>query len=305
MLSESKPFTTDELFDNLKSLAKRFRKLNGKHTPAELYLVGGASILLNYSFRNMTYDIDALIRASSAMKDAIRDVANEKNLSIDWLNTDFQKTTSYSPNIMKYADYRCELSNVLRIYTISAEYLIAMKLMAARKYKHDLSDIVGIIAEHNSLNTTGKTPITLDSINTAIVNLYGDLKVIPNESYDFVKKALQTTDYELLMKETKYAELKSAEQVNEFQTKYPNVMNCDNVDLILQTIESKSKTDLILDPYYIEVESMEQIEKLKQANITLESKETNDGRLIIRINKSDVDNVRKILNKSKKNNMTI
>lgn len=89
-MSEVKPFTTDELFDNLKALAKRFRKLNGKQTPAELYLVGGASIMLNYSFRDMTYDIDAIIRASSAMKDAIRDVSNEKNLPIDWLNTDFK-----------------------------------------------------------------------------------------------------------------------------------------------------------------------------------------------------------------------
>lgn len=70
-------------------------------------------------------------------------------------------------------------------------------------------------------------------------------------------------------------------------------------------VEREPKTDSVSAPYYIKVESMEQIEKLKQANITLESKETNDGRLIIRINKSDANNVREILNKSKKNNRTI
>ena len=47
-LSEQKHFTTDELFENLKALAKRFRKLNGKMFPAEIYLVGGASFRLIY-----------------------------------------------------------------------------------------------------------------------------------------------------------------------------------------------------------------------------------------------------------------
>ena len=106
-MSDSNSFNSDELFENLKLLAKRFRKLNGKNTPAELYLVGGASILLNYNFREMTSDIDAIIRASSAMKDAIRDVSNERGLPIDWLNTNFKDTSSYTPNIMKYSNYRC------------------------------------------------------------------------------------------------------------------------------------------------------------------------------------------------------
>ena len=39
--------------------------------PAEITLIGGASILVNYGFRASTYDVDALIQASSAMKDAI------------------------------------------------------------------------------------------------------------------------------------------------------------------------------------------------------------------------------------------
>lgn len=46
----------------MKELAKEYRKLAGKSVPAEIVLVGGASILTNYGFRNMTTDMDAIIR---------------------------------------------------------------------------------------------------------------------------------------------------------------------------------------------------------------------------------------------------
>lgn len=306
-MSEVKPFTTDELFDNLKALAKRFRKLNGKQTPAELYLVGGASIMLNYSFRDMTYDIDAIIRASSAMKDAIRDVSNEKNLPIDWLNTDFKNTESYSPNLIKYANYRCELSNVLRIYTISAEYLVAMKLMAGRSYKHDLSDVVGIVSEHNSVSENNKKQmLTLDTVKKAVIDLYRDWNKLPKQSRDFIEIVFQQTDLESFRKKQQEQEKKAFILLKEFEQQYPNRLKKSNVQSVIENLKKRSyNNQSVSDPYYIKVESMEQIEKLKQANITLESKETNDGRLIIRINKSDVDNVREILNKSKKNNRTI
>ena len=44
--------------------------------------------------------------------------------------------------------YYRTFSNVLTIRTITAEYLLAMKLMSGRRYKNDLSDIVGILWEH-------------------------------------------------------------------------------------------------------------------------------------------------------------
>lgn len=79
----------------------------------------------------------------------------------------------------------------------------------------------------------------------------------------------------------------------------------DIIKKSLQTTDDASKTDTVSDPYYIKVESMEQIEKLRKANISFESKEMNDGSFIIRINKNDADNIRKILNKNKKSIKTI
>ena len=62
------PFTKKNLDGYLKELGKEFRKLNGTKMPAEVILIGGASVVINYGFREMTYDMDAIIQASSFIK---------------------------------------------------------------------------------------------------------------------------------------------------------------------------------------------------------------------------------------------
>ena len=84
-------FTKDNIDLYLKELAKEYRKHVGKGMPAELVLVGGASVLVNYNFRNMTTDIDALIKASSGIKDAIILVGDRYGLPVGWLNANFEK----------------------------------------------------------------------------------------------------------------------------------------------------------------------------------------------------------------------
>jgi hypothetical protein len=69
-------FTKENIDLYLKAVAKEYRKQVGKGMPAELILIGGASVLLNYGFRNMTTDIDAVIQAASSMKDAINKVGD-------------------------------------------------------------------------------------------------------------------------------------------------------------------------------------------------------------------------------------
>ena len=128
-------FTRDNLDSCLKELAKEFRKINGSRIPAEIILIGGASVLINYGFREMTYDMDAIIQASSSMKDAINHVGDRLGLPNGWLNTDFMKTSSYTPKLIQYSKYYKTFSNVLRVRTVSAEYLIVMKLMAGDNIK--------------------------------------------------------------------------------------------------------------------------------------------------------------------------
>lgn len=60
-MSSDKPFTKENLDNYLKELAKEFRKRNGTRMPAEIILIGGASILINYGFREMTYITDTTL----------------------------------------------------------------------------------------------------------------------------------------------------------------------------------------------------------------------------------------------------
>lgn len=172
------PFTKDNLDSYLKELAKEFRKINGSRTPAEITLIGGAAVLVNYGFREMTYDVDAIIQASSSMKDAINHVGDRMGLPNGWLNTDFVRTTSYTPKLTQYSKYYKTFSNVLQVRTISAEYLIVMKLMAGRQYKNDLSDVVGILLEQK----TTEKEIGLDAIKRAANELYGGYENLPDSS---------------------------------------------------------------------------------------------------------------------------
>ena len=163
MLS-NKPITKANLDQYLKELAKEFRKRNGKEMPAEIILIGGASVIINYGFREMTYDFDAIIKASSVMKDAIRAVGDKYELPNGWMNEDFVKTESYTPKIEQYARYYKTFSNVVTVRTVTGEYLTAMKLMSGRKYKYDRSDIIGILAEQEK---EGKS-LTLENVKGAV-----------------------------------------------------------------------------------------------------------------------------------------
>lgn len=189
-------FTKEKLDECLKELAKEFRRRNGTKTPAEIVLIGGAAILANYGFREMTYDIDAVITASSAMKEAINVVGDRLHLPNGWLNTDFRTTSSYSPKLQQYSQYYRTYSNVLQIRTINAEYLIAMKLMSGRPYKKDLSDIVGILYEQKKMGS----PIDYVKIDKAVHDLYGGWEGVSEYAQQVLKAALTSENLSQLLK---------------------------------------------------------------------------------------------------------
>lgn len=184
-------FSKNNLDLCLRELAKEFRKLNGKSMPAEIILIGGASVLINYGFRDTTYDMDAIIISSSVMKQAIDRVSDKLGLPNGWLNTDFMRTKSYSPKLIEHSTYYKTFSNILTIRTITAEYMIAMKLMAGRKYKNDLSDIIGVLKHHEE---TG-TPIALAQIKEAVETLYGSWSALPQSSVEFIEQTLEKKNY--------------------------------------------------------------------------------------------------------------
>lgn len=231
------PFTKDNLDEYLKELAKEFRKMNGTRIPAEIILIGGAAILINYGFREMTYDMDAIIQASSSMKDAINHVGERMGLPNGWLNTDFMKTSSYTPKLVQYSRYYKTFSNVLKIRTVSAEYLVVMKLMAGRQYKNDLSDIVGILIEQKKLDKE----INFDSIKRAASELYNGYENLPEFSRNFIEYIYQSTDLLTLYKKNCEEEKQNKDILLKFQDNYPDVLNGDNIADILITAKAKNK----------------------------------------------------------------
>jgi hypothetical protein len=236
-MSSEKPITRENLNDCLKELAKEFRRLNGAKTPAEVILIGGAAVLANYAFREMTYDIDAIIHASSAMKDAINHVGDKYDLPHGWFNADFQRTASYSAKLSEVSVYYKTYSNVLQIRTVAAEHLIAMKLVSGRQYKNDLSDVAGILLEHKRRGE----PIERAIIEAAIKKLYGDIE-LPETSTELMNTAFLSGDYEKLYNESRESEKLSKEILVEFEQDYPNALKGENISGIIERAKQKRAT---------------------------------------------------------------
>lgn len=234
-----KPFTKDNLDQYLKELAKEFRKLNGKGMPADIILIGGASVVINYGFRDMTYDMDAIINAASSMKDAINHISDKYGLPNGWLNTDFMKTTSYTPRIVQYSQYYKTFSNIVTFRTVTGAYLLAMKLMAGRQYKYDLSDVIGILWEHEK----NGTPITLEQIKETAQNLYDSYDKLPDRSRLFIEKAIAEKGYEEMYLRVRQMEAENKDILLQFQDEYPGAANTDNINDILAAIRKKKNSE--------------------------------------------------------------
>lgn len=234
MLSD-KGFTKDNLDLYLKALAREYRRNNRKSLPVEIILIGGASVVINYGFREMTYDMDAIINAASSMKDAINHVGDKYELPNDWMNAEFMKTASYTPRIAQFSQYYKTFSNIVTFRTVTGEFLLAMKLMAGRQYKYDLSDVIGVLWEQEEKGE----PITLDKIKDAAVKLYDSYDALPKESRAFIEKAIEEGNYKETYMRVKQMEAENKEILLQFQEKYPGVTNTDNVNDILELIRRK------------------------------------------------------------------
>ena len=234
MLSD-KPFRKEDLDLYLKELAKEFRKRNSKTIPAKITLIGGASILINYGFREMTYDMDAIMDAASSIRDAITVVGDRYSLPHGWINDDFMRTDSYTPRIVQYSRYYRTYSNIMTIRTVTGEYLVAMKLRSGRQYKFDLSDIIGILWEQEK----NRDPLSLERIKKAVEDLYGSYDVLSENMKQFVEKAVRDGKYKETYARVRQAEAENKENLLEYQEEKPGVINGDNVDDIIAALRRK------------------------------------------------------------------
>ncbi len=229
----SSEFSKSNLDHFLYLIAKEYKKQNRKNPNAELILIGGSSIIINYGFRDLTTDVDSIINALPNMKDVIHKIADEQNLDRDWLNDNFKKTTSYSAKLNEHSKFYKRFYDCLDVRTISDEYLIAMKLRSGREYKHDISDIIGIIKE---INERGDN-LTIEHISTAYTELYND--PLPEKSAKLLNQIFSASDYADLYYSTVNEESENHELLINTQEKYKDQIDQTNVSSFLQGMKNK------------------------------------------------------------------
>ena len=221
----------DKIDEYLNDFAKLINKRKPKGFHSEIVIVGGASILLNYGFRFNSNDIDCSDRGGILMNDIINEIANKHNLPSNWINTDFIATKSYSNKLDQYSKYYKTYGyGALDVRTIKDEYLVAMKIVSARKYKNDYSDIFGII---NECKNKGEA-ITFKMINKAIIDLYGTIDVVDKDTFEFTKKVIEQPElfnYESIREQEKQAMVSVIEMNND------DNLDSEDIEYILKKIK--------------------------------------------------------------------
>jgi len=149
--------TAEQIMEVLTELGER---LDRQGLEAEIYIVGGAAMLLGYDRRVVTRDIDAVLLPASVIDDVASEMAAERgDLPPRWLND------AVVPLLPRVADSRrWELMSVpgLTVQVASPEHLLAMKARACRGPR-DLEDIA-VLCEVLGLTSTGEVWQICDSI---------------------------------------------------------------------------------------------------------------------------------------------
>lgn len=231
-------FTKDNIDSLLFQLAKEYKKINRKNTPAEIVIIGGAAIVSKYGFRASTTDIDSLIFASSSMKDAINTVGDKNGLPTGWINEDFRKTSSYTEKIRQYSKHYKLFANILEARMLPSEYDVAMKLASLRPYKYDMSDAVGIIKSEN---------ITRESIEKAVGDLYGGFNKLshPDEAKKLLDSIFTANNLDELYDSTRTSESDNRVILKDIDDNYPKLINEGNLASVLEAAKRKKDSKSI------------------------------------------------------------
>lgn len=252
----------------LKEVAKEYHK-QFKGGNIEIIIVGGASLAMNYNFRPGTTDIDAFIVAREDLKDIINKIGDKYNLPNGWLNQDFKYTDSYSPNIRQYSKYYASYSHCMEVRTIKDEYLIAMKLASYRPYKHDRSDIIGIIIENDRQGRS----ITFDKVDKAVRDLYGNWNKISVEAKLSLKSLLAAHSLETVYDEiTKQEQIRKNTLIN-FEEKYPGILSEDNVSDI---VNCQTPKEDVLSVDDLIAKATEKVQQSNSRNVHTQSPSIDD-----------------------------
>jgi len=237
--SDKTLITKENAYPILKAFAKEYKKQNGTSVPVELVIVGGGSILLNYGFREVTQDFDVMVQSMGLIKNVSYRIADLYNLPDNWLNTEFMRTASYSDKLREVSIHFCSFNNgSLEFRTVNGEYLIAMKMISAREYRNDISDVVGILI----CMKKESEDFSMDRIDHAIEFLYGRQEdVIKEDIYNKVKEYMKWSvpklkkEYDVLTQ----MESQTEQELIDVNEKYQGVVKEESIDKVIEGLRRR------------------------------------------------------------------
>lgn len=118
-------------------------ELDLQNVKGEICLYGGAVMCLVFKARPATKDVDAIFEPVKFIRRAIAKIAERHDLRQDWLNL--------AVKMFVVEHERRILFNFpnLKVFVPTADYLLAMKILAARADTEDVSDIKFLLKEIN------------------------------------------------------------------------------------------------------------------------------------------------------------
>ena len=163
-----------------KEIEQYLREINDelalKDVNGEICLYGGAVMCLVFKARPSTKDVDAIFEPIKFIRNAISKIAERHNLRQDWLNFAVKMfVVEHEKKILFDLPH-------LKVFVPTADYLLAMKILAARADTEDVSDIEFLLKE---LSLNKLTQIT------EIVRKYYPHKIIKLETVFLLEEILK------------------------------------------------------------------------------------------------------------------
>lgn len=169
--------TDDQIMQLFRALD---RELCKKGVVGEIGICGGAVMCLVFKARAATKDVDAVFAPTREIRDAARNIASRMGIPPDWLNDAAKAFFHVDPPRQDVLD----LPN-LRVWSPTAQYMLAMKCISARFDSHDLDDTRFLI-DYLKLRTPAEV---FDIIQT-----YYPKRLIPAKTQFLIEELLPLDD---------------------------------------------------------------------------------------------------------------
>ncbi|QQS31577.1 MAG: hypothetical protein IPM50_07740 [Acidobacteriota bacterium] len=143
-----------------------------KDVKGEVALFGGAVMVLVFKTRIATKDVDAIFHPSAEIREAASRIANRHGIDETWLNDGVKGyVVPHSKNVLFHMPH-------LTVLLPDADYLLAMKALAARSDTEDESDLRFLI-DHMALKSANEV--------FSIIQKYYPKQQIPPRTQYFVE----------------------------------------------------------------------------------------------------------------------